>query len=81
MMAVEIEAKPVFSAGRPKILLEGCYEFPPALRQPGVGYDISPDGKRFLMIKGSGEQGAAVQWHVVQDWFEELKRRVPLNGK
>jgi len=43
--------------------------------------DISPDGKRFLMIKetASGESAAESprKINVVLNWFEELKQRVP----
>jgi hypothetical protein len=42
-----------------------------------ANYDVSPDGQRFLMLKGGEEQQAATQIHVVLNWFEELKRRVP----
>jgi hypothetical protein len=43
-------------------------------------YDVSPDGKRFLMIKeGTGTDDAPVPPSiiVVQNWLEELKRLVP----
>jgi len=40
-------------------------------------YDVSPDGQRFVMIKQSEEAAALTQIVVVQNWFEELKRRVP----
>ena len=39
-------------------------------------YDITADGQRFLMIKGS-EQQAPNQINIVLNWFEELKRLVP----
>jgi dipeptidyl aminopeptidase/acylaminoacyl peptidase len=70
MMAVEIGTKPRFRAGRSTMLFEGHYETSP------VGFHVSPDGKRFLMIQPSGEPGTT-QLQVVQDWFEELKWRVP----
>ena len=43
-------------------------------------YDVSPDGKRFLMIKDArppGEASPPSQLVVVQNWQEELKRLVP----
>ena len=41
-------------------------------------YDISPDGQRFLMTKVPDQpQAALTQIHIVLNWFEELKRRVP----
>ena len=77
MMAVDIAARPDFRAGKPRVLFEGHYETSADNALPTAGYDVSSDGKRFLMIKGGGEQAASVQLQVVQDWFEELKRRVP----
>jgi hypothetical protein len=42
-----------------------------------AAYDVSPDGQRFLMLK-QGEQVPG-QVTVVQNWFQELKRPVPVN--
>ena len=42
----------------------------------GAGYDILPDGKRFVMVRGADPQGAR-EIVLVQNWFEELKRLVP----
>jgi len=40
-------------------------------------YDISPDGKRFLMMKeGLIQQQTPI--NIVLNWFEELKERVPV---
>jgi hypothetical protein len=48
----------------------------------GRTYDVSHDGRRFLMIK-QGDPGnqtsAPQQIIVVQNWIEELKRLVPLD--
>ena len=41
-------------------------------------YDISQDGKRFLMIKESGnDETSSTEFIFVQNWFQELKRLVP----
>jgi hypothetical protein len=40
-------------------------------------YDVSSDGKQFVMVKGSGDVGSLTQINVVLNWFEELKRLVP----
>ncbi len=45
-------------------------------------YDMSPDGERLLMVfpadqSDSGEP-ARPQINIVQNWFEELKARVPV---
>lgn len=39
-------------------------------------YDVSPDGQRFLMVKGD-TQAAPRQLRLVVNWFEELKAKVP----
>jgi len=73
MMVMAVETQPVFAASKPKLLFEGHYEmgtFPP-------GYDVSPDGQRFLMIKPSEQEQASTQINVVQNWFDELHRLVP----
>jgi hypothetical protein len=45
----------------------------------GRTYDVSPDGKRFLMIKESGlaQDNAPLSLVLVQHWLEDLKRLVP----
>ena len=43
-------------------------------------YDISPDNQRFLVLKDvkpTGATDAPEQIFIVQNWNEELKRRVP----
>jgi hypothetical protein len=42
----------------------------------GVGYATSLDDQRFLMIEKS-EANQSSQLNLVQNWFEELKARVP----
>jgi predicted Ser/Thr protein kinase len=43
------------------------------------GYDIMPNGQRFLGIvpSGQGPASSPTRIHVVLNWFEELKQRVP----
>ncbi|MDA2924099.1 hypothetical protein MYX65_05480 [Acidobacteria bacterium AH-259-L09] len=73
MIVVDIRAEPTFQAGTPRLLFEGSYD-----RGPGgnAGYDVTPDGQRFVMVK-AGEESAPTQINVVLNWFEELKRLVP----
>ncbi len=71
MMAVDIATSPTFAVGKPKLMFEMSSFL-------GGGFDVSPDGQRFLMIKASELADAApTQMNVVLNWFEELKRRVP----
>jgi hypothetical protein len=62
--------------GTPEKLFEGPYVF---IEGP-TPFDVAPDG-RFLMLKESGEVGTTApdDLIVVQNWFEELKARVPTN--
>jgi hypothetical protein len=69
-----------FRAGKPAKLFDTKYAAP----NPGRHYDVSVDGQRFLMIKSVSEGDPNVtpaSMVVVLKWFEELKRRVPTNGK
>ena len=77
MMAVPVTTQPSFSAGRPTVLFKGTYlasTFP----LTGITYDITRDGQRFVMIKDQAQ--SATQINVVVNWFEELKRLVPIDG-
>jgi serine/threonine-protein kinase len=67
-----------WSAGPPAKILEARYDTGGS--NVGRNYDVSPDGQRFLMIKGASDQTAAPpQIVVVRNWTEELKRLVPTN--
>ena len=76
VVAVKIERARRFTAGTVTKLFEGRY----FLGGFGRNYDVSLDGRRFLMIKpggGSGQAVASPTFIVVQNWAEELKRLVP----
>ena len=70
-MVLPITLRSEFNAGRPRVLFEGSY-----INTPGPSYDISPDGKRFLMLRPPGDAAPDLQLNVVLGWFEELKRLV-----
>ena len=78
LMAVGVETEPGFAPGNAKEVFAGGYYAPDA-SSPGRTYDISPDGKRFLMIKegGPGDETEPTQLILIQNWFEELNRLVP----
>ena len=78
MMAVQVTLQPEFSAGKPVVLFEGPW-LPTPLSLPN--YDVSPDGKRFLMLKAADEDQGPLQIVVVQNWFQELKRRMAAGNK
>jgi eukaryotic-like serine/threonine-protein kinase len=75
VMAADLETKPGFSARKAKVLFEGPY-----LQTSGSFpyYDVSPDGRRFLMLKPVESQAStAKEINVVLNWWEELKEKVP----
>ena len=75
MMTVPIESGPGFRAGNPIRLFSGSY----FAGVSGRTYDVTPDGQRFLMIKNKATGPAATnRIIVVENWFEELKRRAPV---
>lgn len=77
MLAVVVGSGSEFSVSRPALLFEA-----PFLMDPfGAGfpnYDVSPDGRRFLMVAESPED-ATPQIRVVLNWHHELLERVPVD--
>jgi Tol biopolymer transport system component len=77
VMSVPIEMGASFVARNPMVLFKGQYA--PTLG--GRNYDVSPDGRRFLMLKvasaANGQVTTPARFNVVENWFDELKRLVP----
>jgi hypothetical protein len=84
-MAVALETEPTFRPGKPKWLFTGKYVSlnPIDLGYENAPWDISPDGKRFLMMKEAQTAASTSEGlrkiNVVLNWFEELKQRVSSN--
>jgi serine/threonine protein kinase len=80
MMAVDVSTAPTFSAGRPKELWKGHYShgMSSSCGAPGAtssNFDVTADGKRFLMIKDDDQDTAtSKQIVVVLGWADELNR-------
>ena len=49
------------------------------LDTPGRSYDVSPDGQRLFVVK-SAHEATVSKLVFVQNWFEELKAKVPTGG-
>jgi Tol biopolymer transport system component len=60
MISVDVTTQSGFTVGKSKVVFEGQYH---------GGYDVTADGQRFLMIKGSEQESAATEIIVVQEWF------------
>jgi WD40 repeat protein len=78
LMAVAVTLEPRFSAGRPQFLFEANFT---ARGNSGLaGYDVHPDGQRFVMVsQRAGHDGANV--NIVLNWFEELRSLAPERAK
>jgi eukaryotic-like serine/threonine-protein kinase len=84
-MAVPVETEPTFKPGKPTVLFRGTYYQTSIVNDTGRSettfWDISPDGKRFLMLKEVTATGkpaeAPKKINIVVNVFEELKQRVP----
>jgi len=70
MMAVDLETSTAFRPGAAHMLFE----------KAASDYDVAPDGRRFLMLRppAVGVGGAGNELHVILNWFEDLRRKVPL---
>jgi Tol biopolymer transport system component len=75
MISVPIEVNDqTIIAGRPMVLFEAQFADHPSSRSRG--YDVSPDGNKFLMVlEETAEQQNQI--NVILNWAEELKRLVP----
>lgn len=76
MMAVETRLEPDLVVGPPRVLFEtSAFTDPdPEFRQ----YDVSPDGRRFVMIGTAEGLTTPPRLAVVLEWFSELSRRSPV---
>jgi Tol biopolymer transport system component len=77
--AVEVRTDGGFATGKPRLL----FERPGYVgAEPIRGYDLSQDGQRFLMVKYEQRKPTPVtEMILVQNWFEELKQKVPTGKK
>jgi serine/threonine-protein kinase len=73
MMSVSITSEEPFRVARPRPLFEAHYDDGGSAYP---GYDITPDGQKFVMVRSEHEY-VATQINVTLNWFEELERRVP----
>ena len=76
MIAVSVQIAPSFEVVDRELLFDQQFYVGNAVR---THYDITPDGQRFLMIGvgDTGEEGGP-RINVILNWFEELKRLVPI---
>jgi Tol biopolymer transport system component len=70
VMAVTVATQKTLTFGVPRQLFVGQY----GVNGPARGYDVSSDGRRFLLLKPRERRPLVVtEMHVVQNWTSELK--------
>ena len=77
VMSVPVATEP-FAFGDAEVVFEGQF----VMGTLGSGFSVSPDGQRFLMVRslrGQTDSGPAPEVVLVQNWFEELRRLVPVD--
>jgi Tol biopolymer transport system component len=67
LMAVPVQTAVALRLGEARALFEGSYR---------DSFDVSPDGKRFLMLRQADASGIT-ELRIVVNWTEELKRLLP----
>jgi serine/threonine-protein kinase len=73
LMFVAIRTSPSFSPSKPEVVFERPIFLGGQLGLPG--YDVSADGQRFYMVD---VERFPTRMNVVLNWFQELKRLVPV---
>jgi Tol biopolymer transport system component len=76
--SVSVTTQPMFAFGNPQAMAVPFELGPPPARR---AFDMALDGRFLGLILGGGGQmgaGLSAQVHVVLNWFEELKARVPV---
>ena len=79
MMQVPIQTGATLSAATPQVLFEGNYFASASAGARGRTYDVTADGKRFVMVKDSKPQASSSEptpFTIVLNWFE-LRRVAP----
>jgi len=73
-MAVPVQTRSDFVHGTPKKVFDARY----FSDEWGRTYDVARDGRSFLMLKDVGDPPAMV---MVANWFEELKKLLPVTSR
>ena len=73
IMGVDIATQPTFHASTPRVIVpvKAMGNFPSG----PFGFNVSPDGQRFLIRQQSSEGAHTAQINVILNWREELRRR------
>lgn len=70
MVSVAVKTNPTFSVGRATVLFK-----PPAFVSRSGHFEISPDDRRFLMMRSVVDSNTPERLIIVDNWFEELRSK------
>jgi hypothetical protein len=74
LMVVDVGTDPALAFGTPRLLLPGNFMIDS--REDGArAYDVSPDGRRFLMLVAQRSATPPPTINVLIDWIAELRKR------
>jgi hypothetical protein len=59
-----------------RALFDQRYQY--GLGQTTANYDVTPDGKGFVMVK---DQASSSRLNIVLKWFDELRRLAPVGQR
>ena len=76
LLSASIRTEPELEIGTVSVVLDGLRLPAPGWQSTRGAYDVSPDGKRFLIVQ-EDEFPETMELVVILNWDEELKRLVP----
>lgn len=77
IMGVDLTTQSVFNASTPRVIVPSAVTAP--LSNGVDNYDVSPDGRRFLVHQQNREAGQSLQINVILNWSEQLRRLASAN--
>ena len=75
LFSVPVTRNATFTPGRPQKILDNRSYLGSGRSLAARTYDVSPDGRRFLLLKAQSSD--TTSFVIVVNWPEELKRRTP----
>ena len=72
MMAAQVRTSPALDVSTPRTLFAGPYE----VMDGPPNYDVTPDGRRFLMVKMEGSE-TPTDLRIVIGWDQEVRKALP----
>ena len=83
MQVVDVPVSPLSAFSKPRLLFDLAGDAPALRSNPNRVYAVAPDGQHFYAVQHLPTPPAAPVKHIelIQNWTEELKDRVPADGR